>query len=169
MRPNRPVLMEPLPPVSELLPFGGGIAGAVIAHFAGWPLWQGALVGIALGLIAYELIRRSRTGLGRRFVGGWEYNARANKARRAGNLEEAVAALREGIQAHPRNGLLRYNLACHESLAGDRSSALDHLDEAIQRDPRFRRIAAGDRDLDGIRDDPRFPRLSGSGESAPAS
>jgi tetratricopeptide (TPR) repeat protein len=160
--------MEPLPPVSELLPFVGGIAGAVIAHFAGFALWQGALGGIAVGLVAYELARRSRTRLGRRFVGGWEYNARANRARRAGDLQAAAAALREGVEAHPRNALLRYNLACHESLAGERSSALDHLAQAIYRDPRFARIAASDRDLDAIRDDPRFPRLSGSGETARA-
>jgi hypothetical protein len=168
MRPNRPVLMAPLPPVSELLPFAGGIAGAAIAHFAGFPLWQGALGGIAVGLVLYELARRSRSRLGRRFVGGWEYNARANKARRRGDLPATVAALREGVEAHPRNALLRYNLACHESLAGNHPAALDHLAEAIYRDPRFARIAASDRDLDAIRDDPRFPQLSGSGETARA-
>ena len=58
-----------------------------------------------------------------------------------------AAALGDGKDA----GVL-YNLACYESLAGRRDAALGHLRRAFDLHPPFRELAAGDADLEPIRD-----------------
>ncbi|MCE9632208.1 MAG: tetratricopeptide repeat protein [Planctomycetia bacterium] len=80
---------------------------------------------------------------------GWCY-------KRLGRLEEAIAALRAGLETEPSQPLLLYNLACYHSLAGDVSAAVDHLTQAISLDDRFRDLTGAERDFDPIRGDPRF-------------
>jgi tetratricopeptide (TPR) repeat protein len=50
-----------------------------------------------------------------------------------------------------------YNMACAEARLGERDAALEHLAEAIARDPRYAEYATTDDDLASLRDDPRFP------------
>ena len=57
--------------------------------------------------------------------------------------------------------MLVYNVACCESLAGQTAEALEHLRLAIERSERIRQFAAGDSDLDPLRDDPAFKELVG--------
>jgi Flp pilus assembly protein TadD len=80
---------------------------------------------------------------------GWCY-------KRLGKLDDAITALRRGLEAAPGQPLLLYNLACYHSLAGDVSAAVDHLTKAISLDDRFRDLTGAERDFDPIRADPRF-------------
>ena len=50
-----------------------------------------------------------------------------------------------------------YNLACAEARLGERDEALEHLADAIAREPRYAEYARDDDDLASLRDDPRFP------------
>jgi hypothetical protein len=58
----------------------------------------------------------------------------------------------EGLEQHPDNGTLHYQLACYAALAGQREDALRHIAVAFEREPRAREWAREDSDLDSIRD-----------------
>jgi hypothetical protein len=75
--------------------------------------------------------------------------------------EYAEAADRGGvlIKAHPEYPMLLYNVASCESLAGRTADAVEHLRGAIEREDRFRSLAAEDSDFDPARDDPAFIEL----------
>jgi tetratricopeptide (TPR) repeat protein len=90
-------------------------------------------------------------------VSAWEWNFRANPHVRAGEWEQAEAILRDGLRANPGNGSLLYNLACCAARSGRLDDAAGHLREAAAADPRVREWAAGDADLDALRDRPDFP------------
>jgi hypothetical protein len=93
-------------------------------------------------------------------ISPWEYNFRAADASRQGRHADAVAIARAGLERHPGNASILYNLACFESLAGDGEAALEHLAEAAERDARLREYAQTDPDLAAVRADPRFPSAS---------
>ena len=61
---------------------------------------------------------------------------------------------------------LHYNVACCESLAGRRDSALVHLKTAIDGWAGFREMARGDSDFDPVRDDPQITALLATDELA---
>ncbi len=90
-------------------------------------------------------------------VSAWEFRfAAAPQTRRgdwAGAYETAVA----GLADHPDDASLHYDLACFASMAGERDTALGHLRRAFEAEPRARKWAQDDRDLDPIRDDPAYP------------
>ncbi len=86
----------------------------------------------------------------------FEYWYLAEPAYRAGDYERAYAIAAEGLQPHPENAPLHYQLACYSALAGRREDALRHVRIAFERDPKAREWAADDRDLDSIRDALRF-------------
>ena len=65
------------------------------------------------------------------------------------------------MDAGPQYALVLFNLACCESLTGRTEDALDHLRAALELSDRFREYAAGDSDLDAIRDEPAFKELMG--------
>ena len=88
----------------------------------------------------------------------WEENAAIIPLFGRGEYAEAKARLEEALAGHPDAGGLLYNLACAESRLGETDAALGHLERAIEIWPGFREAAAGDPDLESIRDDPRFPR-----------
>ncbi|HLT76789.1 MAG TPA: tetratricopeptide repeat-containing glycosyltransferase family protein [Ferrovibrio sp.] len=54
---------------------------------------------------------------------------------RAGQLPEAIAALRRAVALAPRHGLFHSNLGELLRLSGDTTGALDHLDRAVTLDP----------------------------------
>jgi tetratricopeptide (TPR) repeat protein len=70
----------------------------------------------------------------------------------------ALEVMRSALAQHPGNPNVLYNLACMESLSGERESALEHLHAALEADPSRREWAQADSDFDPIRDDPGFPR-----------
>jgi tetratricopeptide (TPR) repeat protein len=90
-------------------------------------------------------------------ISPWEFAFAAVPAYEAKRFEEAKALLVRGLEAHPGNTSLLYDLACVEALMGDRAAALEHLNEAVAN-PKLREHAQKDGDLDTIREDPRFPK-----------
>lgn len=70
----------------------------------------------------------------------------------------ALEIMRAALADHPGNPNVLYNLACMESLSGEREAALEHLNAALQADPSRLEWARSDSDFDSIRDDPGFPR-----------
>ena len=90
-------------------------------------------------------------------VSPWEFAFAGVPAYEAGRYEEAKDLLMEGLQLHPGNPSLLYDLACNEALNGESEAALEHLREAVAAEPKYGKYAQEDSDLDAVRDDPRFP------------
>jgi mannose-6-phosphate isomerase-like protein (cupin superfamily) len=88
-------------------------------------------------------------------VSPWEFVFASAPAWQAKRYDEAKPLLLEGLELHPGNASLLYNLACLEAVSGEKDAALEHLAEAV-KNPRFRSVAETDTDLDPLRDDPRF-------------
>lgn len=95
-------------------------------------------------------------------AGGWELWHPLRRLYEAGEYETAVARARELVAEVPDSGLLFYNLACCESLTGQKTEALEHLGKAIELAEMFRDYAQNDSDLDAVRDEPAFKELMGS-------
>jgi tetratricopeptide (TPR) repeat protein len=87
----------------------------------------------------------------------FEYWFAAEPAYKAGDYDRAAEIASEGLAEWPQHGTLHYQLACYHALAGRREHALAHLATAVENEPRAAEWAAGDSDLDSIRDDPAFP------------
>jgi tetratricopeptide (TPR) repeat protein len=94
-------------------------------------------------------------------VSPWEFAFAGVPAWEAKRYDEAKALLLEGLELHPGNASLLYNLACVEALTGEGDAAFEHLGEAT-KNPRFREFAKTDSDFDSLRDDPRFSEALGS-------
>jgi mannose-6-phosphate isomerase-like protein (cupin superfamily) len=90
-------------------------------------------------------------------VSAWEWNFRAQPHLDQGEWGKAAAIVADGLQAHPGNGSLLYNLACCEARLGRLDAAAEHLGAALADDQRVREWAAGDADLDPLRERPDFP------------
>jgi quercetin dioxygenase-like cupin family protein len=87
---------------------------------------------------------------------GWELWAPLAPMYEAGRYAEVGEALRTIVATHPEYGMLFFNLACCESLTGQRTEALEHLRRAIELAEEFRENARTDPDLDAIRAEPAF-------------
>lgn len=92
---------------------------------------------------------------------GYEIWAPLRSLYEAGEYATVADRLGEAAEAHPEYADLLYNAACCESLAGRTDKAIEQLRRAIERSDRFRELAAGDSDLDPIRDEPAFKELVG--------
>jgi tetratricopeptide (TPR) repeat protein len=90
-------------------------------------------------------------------VKAWEANAEMWPLYEAGDYEGAAAILRKALEREPDPGIY-YNLGCVEALRGDSDAAIEALTH-VADEPRFLELAAGDTDLDSLRDDPRFAEL----------
>ena len=77
----------------------------------------------------------------------------------AGDSAEAADRGRELLAGDPPYADLFYNVACCESLAGQKDQAIAHLRRAIELSERTRPFLEGDSDLDPIRQDPAFNEL----------
>ena len=91
-------------------------------------------------------------------VSPFEYWYAAGPAYDAGDFDGAIEILSEALEEWPEHPRVHYNLACFHARAGHRDEAIRHLRFAAERDPVVLEFAAGDEDLDAIRDDPEFPR-----------
>jgi Cupin domain len=90
-------------------------------------------------------------------VSPFEYWYAAQPHYLAGDYARAIELAAEGLEEHPGHAQIHYQLACFRALDGDREGGLADLIAAVAADPRTAEWAAGDADLDSIRDDPRFP------------
>ena len=88
----------------------------------------------------------------------WESWLEALPRYTAGDYEEAVEIMRRGLERHPDNPNVLYNLACCEALAGRHEEALGHLARSAELDQRVVEWAREDADLASVREDARFPR-----------
>lgn len=93
---------------------------------------------------------------GRHEVSAWEYFFPALPHIRSGDYDTARRLLEDGL-VEVDAGVLHYQLACVEALAGNRERALDELNVAVAAEERFREHAKTDDDLAVLRDDLRFP------------
>ena len=91
--------------------------------------------------------------------GGWELFAPLRPLYEAGDYAQAAARGRELLAGDPPYADLFYNVACCESLAGEKDQAIAHLRRAIELSERTRPLLEGDSDLDPIRQDPAFKGL----------
>ena len=92
---------------------------------------------------------------------GWEIWAPLNPLYQSGKYAEAADRGRELLKDNPEYPALFYNVACVESLAGRKDDALEHLRRAVEKSDQLRKLAAGDSDLDAIRQEPGFKELVG--------
>jgi hypothetical protein len=91
-------------------------------------------------------------------VSPWEPSFAAQGLAAAGDPDGAADLMAREAAARPDKAGILYNAACFEALAGRREAALAHLLAALALEPdEVRRWAAGDSDLDSLRDDPAFP------------
>lgn len=90
---------------------------------------------------------------------GWELWTGLAPLYGAGRHAEVAARLRDIVAEQPVYPLLFYNLACSESILGQRDQAIEHLGRAVALSTEFLGYAREDTDLDPIRDDPRFVAL----------
>jgi mannose-6-phosphate isomerase-like protein (cupin superfamily) len=92
-------------------------------------------------------------------VSAWEWRFRAQPHIDAEEWEKGIALMHDGLAARPGDASLLYNLACFEARLGRLDDAAAHLQEAYESQPDdVREWAAGDPDLDPLRDRPDFPR-----------
>ena len=97
-------------------------------------------------------------------ISAWEWTFAAAPHIEKGDFDAAYATTARALEDHPDDGNTHYNLACWAARAGRADVAIDHLRTAVANEPRARKWAAEDTDLDAIRDDPRFadaPRAAG--------
>ena len=93
---------------------------------------------------------------------GWEVWAPLRPLYEAGEYDQVIERGRELIDANPGYSLLFYNVACCESLSGQKTEALEHVRRAIELSEQFRNYAKNDSDFDAIRDEPAFKELVGA-------
>ena len=80
----------------------------------------------------------------------FEYWYLATPAYEAGDYERAYEIAAKGLEEHPENPSLHYNLACYAARAGRHDDARRHLDVAFEKNPETREWAASDEDLAGL-------------------
>jgi quercetin dioxygenase-like cupin family protein len=90
-------------------------------------------------------------------ISGWEGIFVAFGQLRSGNEDEGRKSMAAAIAAKPDAWQGYFNAACFEALTKNRDAAIEHLNRAIELDPKAREYAAKDTDFDWLRDDPEFP------------
>jgi hypothetical protein len=88
----------------------------------------------------------------------WEWTFRAATVKKT-DPEAARRILEEGLAAWPESPGPLFDLACLDAVHGSRDSALDHLRRAVAADPRARKWAQEDEDLESLRGEPEFQAI----------
>jgi hypothetical protein len=87
----------------------------------------------------------------------WSFHNTSIAAYGEKRYDDALAAVREGLEQVPDHAGLHFNYACFASLAGDTSDEMfDHLRRSVELFAPFRDQARSDGDFTAVRDDPRF-------------
>jgi hypothetical protein len=116
--------------------------------------------------------RRKATGVGTVLVFGatpgqayqaidwgaaWAFQRDSLRAYNEQRYDDAVEAVRSGLEQVPDHPGLHYNYACFATLAGDTSDeTFGHLRRSVELFPSFREQAQTDADFAAVRKDPRF-------------
>ncbi len=79
--------------------------------------------------------------------------------KRTGRIDLAIEALERALAADSDEPLIRYNLACYYSVAGDKRRALAYLEQALALDPSCRSLIDHEPDFDPLRGDPEFQAI----------
>jgi len=87
----------------------------------------------------------------------WEHAFFAEKYRAVGDYEAAAAEISRGLEQHPYDPALLYDLGCAEALAGRPQDALEHVRRALELKPEFLDHAQKDEDLVSLRELPGWP------------
>ena len=95
-------------------------------------------------------------------VSAWESNFLAEDRANRGDLDGAIATMRDALADHEGNASVHYNLACYLARAGEVDEAREHLARATDADAeKVRGWARDDADLDPLRDaDGRLPGVA---------
>jgi hypothetical protein len=87
----------------------------------------------------------------------WSFHNTSIAAYGEKRYDDALAAVREGLEQVPDHPGLHFNYACFASLAGDTSDeTFEHLRRSVELFAPFRDQARTDADFAAVRDDPRF-------------
>ena len=87
----------------------------------------------------------------------WPFNSEAMTAYGEKRYDDAVDAMRRGLEQLPDSAGLNYNYACFATLAGETGDeTFARLRRSVELFPPFRKMARADDDLAAVRDDPRF-------------
>lgn len=78
---------------------------------------------------------------------------------RLGSGEKAITRASEASSREPKNGGIRYNLACVYAILGRIDAALKSLQRSIELKPLLARGALSDDDLISLRNNPRFNQI----------
>ncbi|MBA3402985.1 MAG: tetratricopeptide repeat protein [Actinobacteria bacterium] len=84
----------------------------------------------------------------------WEHSFAAEKHRVSGDFEAMAAEIAGGLEQHPDDPGLLYNLGCAEALAGHPEDALEHVRRALELKPDWEDEARKDEDLVTLRELP---------------
>lgn len=95
-------------------------------------------------------------------ISPWEYSFAAVPAWERQDWDAAERLLREGLEQHPNNASILYNLAAILGQRGEREQALELLRRSFELEPRYRTYARDDADFEPLRADPRFTEVVGS-------
>jgi quercetin dioxygenase-like cupin family protein len=87
----------------------------------------------------------------------WEWAFAAERHRASGDYDAMVAEIAAGLELHPDNPTLLYDLGCAEALAGRLDDALAHVKRALEQKPEWREHAEKDTDLEEVRKLPGWP------------
>ncbi|MDQ3671508.1 MAG: hypothetical protein M3364_03590 [Actinomycetota bacterium] len=87
----------------------------------------------------------------------WEHAFAAEEHRVSGDYEAMAAVIAIGVEQHPDDAGLLYDLGCAEALAGRQDDALEHVRRALELKPEFADHAQNDPDLISLRDRPEWP------------
>ena len=73
--------------------------------------------------------------------------------------QEALPYMAQAVSRAPENPEVLYDLAVISLAAGKENNALDALEKALRLNPKLKKQAAGDADLESLRNNPRFKDL----------
>ena len=81
--------------------------------------------------------------------------------RRTQSLDAAVETLQHAFAANPRDALAHFNMACYRAVQNRPAEALALLRDAVQLDPKLKRLARAEPDLTRLRELPEFRQMVG--------
>lgn len=87
----------------------------------------------------------------------WEHSFAAERHRASGDYEAMATEIAEGLEQHPDDPGLLYNLGCAEALAGRPDDALERVRRALELKPEWADMAGKDEDLVAVRELPGWP------------